>query len=488
MNKASETRGRWHPKRVLALAALVLAAVYLATAAWHLFKPLPEGTNIAAPWRPATTVRFLADSTWLDAEGNQHNEREIFDAAFAMIERAETLLVSDFFLVNQFAGQGGDGYQPLSRQLVDALVTESRTHDSLRSMLITDPFNDLYGGVEQPLFAELERAGVEVVETDLKPLRDSNPLWSAAWRICCQWFGNGHSGGWLPNPVGEGKVTLRTYLTMLNFKANHRKTLVIDGEDGPEALVTSANPHDASSRHDNIAIAFDGPAVGDLLETERAVARFSTGREPGWPRLSFNPSRAAVAEVRVLTEAAIRDAALAMINSAGAGDSLDLLMFYLSHRQTIESLIDARERGAAVRVVLDPNEDAFGRKKNGVPNRQVAWELRQAGIPVRWCNTRGEQCHGKMLILRPDKGPYRVLAGSANFTRRNLDNYNLETNVELAMDDDIEAMQNIIDFFEERWSNRADRIHSLPYERYADHSRLRYWQYRFMEATGLSTF
>ncbi|WP_376695388.1 phospholipase D-like domain-containing protein [Wenzhouxiangella sp. EGI_FJ10305] len=488
MKEASEIRGRWRPKRVLALGALVLAAVYLATAAWHLLKPLPEGLNLAGPWRPATTIRFHADSTWLDAEGRQHNEREIFDAAFAMIERAESLLVTDFFLVNQFAGQAGDGYRPLSAQLVDALVTESRAHDSLRAVLITDPFNDLYGGVEQPLFAELERAGVEVVETDLKPLRDSNPLWSAAWRICCQWFSNGHSGGWLPNPVGEGKVTLRTYLTMLNFKANHRKTLVVAGEGGPEALVTSANPHDASSRHDNIAIAFDGPAVGDLLETERAVLRFSTGREPGWPALSFNQARPTVAEVRVLTEAAIRDAALAMIDSAGAGDSLDLLMFYLSHRETIESLIDARERGAAVRVVLDPNEDAFGRKKNGVPNRQVAWELHQAGVPVRWCNTRGEQCHGKMLILRPGNGPYRVLAGSANFTRRNLDNYNLETNIELAMNDDIEAMQNIIEFFEERWSNRPDRIYSLPYEHYADHSRLRYWQYRVMEATGLSTF
>jgi hypothetical protein len=29
---------------------------------------------------------------------------------------------------------------------------------------------------------------------------------------------------------------------------------------------------------------------------------------------------------------------------------------------------------------------------------------------------------------------------------------------------------------------------SLPYERWADESRLRYWRYRIMEATGLSTF
>src|SRR5699024_7622819 len=233
-----------------------------------------------------------------------------------------------------------------------------------------------------------------------------------------------------PNPVGDGSVTLRTYLALLNFKANHRKTLIVDGERGPEALVTSANPHDASSRHDNIAITFDGPAVGDLLKSERAVVRFSASDGPDWPPLAFERNDQTVAKIRILTEAAIRDAALAMIGSANQGDSLDLLMFYLSHRDIVEALVAARERGVELRVLLDPNEDAFGRKKNGVPNRQVAWELHTAGIPVRWCNTRGEQCHGKMLILRREEGPALVLAGSANFTRRNLDNYNLETNLQ----------------------------------------------------------
>jgi hypothetical protein len=49
-------------------------------------------------------------------------------------------------------------------------------------------------------------------------------------------------------------------------------------------------------------------------------------------------------------------------------------------------------------------------------------------------------------------------------------------------------MRTVAGFFAERWSNTPERIHSLPYERYSDHSRLRYWQYRLMEASGLSTF
>ncbi len=467
---------------------VLLAAIYLTTFVWHQIKPLPEGLDSAGAWQPANMVRFHADSTWLDPEGEQHTEQAIFEAAFAMLERAERLAVSDFFLVNRFAGQAGDGYRPLSGQLVEALSAESRSQPALTAVLITDPFNDLYDGVEQPLFEALEQAGVEVIETDLTRLRDPNPVWSAAWRICCQWFGNGHEGGWLPNPVGDGSVTLRTYLAMLNFKANHRKTLFVYGEQGPEALVTSANPHDASSRHDNIAFSFDGPATIDLLETESSVVGFSTGSHPDWTGSIAGALGVVTAEVRILTEAAIRDAALEMIAGAGEGDSLDLLMFYLSHRDIIEALIDAHERGASLRVLLDPNEDAFGRKKNGVPNRQVAWELHEAGVPVRWCNTRGEQCHGKMLMLRPAEGKHVILAGSANFTRRNLDNYNLETNVQVRAAENSAVMQTVVGFFEERWSNTPDRIHSLPYERYADHSRLRYWQYRLMEATGLSTF
>jgi hypothetical protein len=467
---------------------VLLAAVYLATFIWHQVKPLPDGVDFGGAWQPANMVRFHADSTWLDAEGEQHTEQAIFEAAFAMLERAERLAVSDFFLVNRFAGHAGDGYRPLSGQLVEALSTESRSQPELTATLITDPFNDLYDGVEQPLFEALEQAGVDVIETDLTRLRDPNPIWSAAWRICCQWFGNGHEGGWLPNPVGDGSVTLRTYLAMLNFKANHRKTLFVYGEQGPEALVTSANPHDASSRHDNIAFSFDGPATIDLLETESSVVGFSEGSHPDWAGSIAGPLGVVTAEVRILTEAAIRDAALEMIAGAGEGDSLDLLMFYLSHRDIIEALIDAHERGASLRVLLDPNEDAFGRKKNGVPNRQVAWELHEAGVPVRWCNTRGEQCHGKMLVLRPAQGETLVLAGSANFTRRNLDNYNLETNVQIRAPQNGAVMRSVAGFFEERWSNTPDRIHSLPYERYADHSRLRYWQYRLMEATGLSTF
>jgi len=474
-------------KRKVLLAAAGLMALYLATGVFHAYKPLPEGLDVATPWRPTAEITFLADTTWTDREGQRHSEREIFDRALSMIASAESLVVADFFLINAFAGEAGGGHRPLSRELVDALVAR-RTHDpGLQGLLISDPFNTLYGGVEQPLFASLRSVGIPVVLTDLRRLRDSNPTWSAMWRICCQWFGNSDDGGWLPNPVADEPVSLRTYLALLNFKANHRKTLVADSPGGWAGLVTSGNPHDASSRHHNVAIHFGGRAALDLLQTELAVATFSDGPGLRLPRAA-DADDAGGAELRILTESRIRDAALAMIDGAGPGDRVDVLMFYLSHRAIVRALVRAQERGAGLRVLLDPNRDAFGREKDGVPNRQVALELHRAGIPVRWCNTGGEQCHGKMLVVAHVDGTATLLAGSANFTRRNLDNLNLESNVQVRGRGTTPVLAEAAAFFDARWNNEPGLDYSLAYEAFADPSRVRYWRYRFMEWSGWSSF
>ena len=53
---------------------------------------------------------------------------------------------------------------------------------------------------------------------------------------------------------------------------------------------------------------------------------------------------------------------------------------------------------------------------------------------------------------------------------------------------DTAVMGRAASYFEQSWSNTEGRRISLPYTRYADDSRLRYWRYRFTEATGLSSF
>ena len=162
-------------------------------------------------------------------------------------------------------------------------------------------------------------------------------------------------------------------------------------------------------------------------------------------------------------------------------------MFYLSERQIINALKDAQNRGVKLRILLDPNKDAFGRQKNGIPNRQVASELNDGGITVRWCNTQGEQCHSKMILKRHAQEAELIL-GSANFTARNLKNYNLETNLRVIGQSNASVFTDAQQYFDGAWSNLNGRQMSVGYEQYKDESKLKYGLYRFMEWSGLSTF
>lgn len=484
-----ERRFRLWTRRVL----LALLTCYLAMAVYQACKPLPEGIGQPFPLRSASAVKLLTDVTYVDAAGIRHSDQQVFDEALRLIGQARRVVVVDMFLFNDFSGANdAPPLRPLSAQLSHALIERKRAVPGLQVLLITDPINTLYGGMSSRHLDALRAAGIEVVVSDLARLRAPNPAWSGFWQLCCRWAGNNQSDGWLPSPFGQGKVTLRSYLALLNLNANHRKTLVVDAGDGWAGWVASANPHDGSSAHGNVALRFEGPAVLDLLQSERAVVAMSGARWP--PALAAAQSTPAPAldakqaRVQIVTEGRIRDALLANVASAQAGDGLDIAVFYFSHRALLESVIAAQRRGAHVRVLLDPNEDAFGRKKNGIPNRQAALELHQGGVPVRWCDTHGEQCHAKLMLRRSADGTAELIAGSANYTRRNLDDYNLESSARILAASDASVMGQATAYFEQGWNNSDGRRISLPYSAYEDNSRWRYWRYRFTEYTGLSSF
>lgn len=475
--------------------AWIFAGVWVATMVWNTVKPLPEGVHFeGAPVEVGDDdVAFLRDLTFRDGAGEEVVDQEIFDQIFSIIDEAQSFVLLDLFLFNDHAGNEGRIFRPLSHELERALIERKRQRTELAVLFLTDPLNDVYGGDASPILAELREAGIDVVLTDLERLRDSNPAYSALWRMLFQWFGNSANGGWLPHPFrADGpKLTLRTYLRLVNFKANHRKVVVADdGNEGLTALVTSANPHDASSAHSNVALRVRGAAAGEVLESELDVARFS-GWRGSLPLAGDAPAGSGGAtEVRFLTEGAILAQLLAHLAEAGDGDSVDVAMFYLSERRYIEALLDAARRGARIRLILDPNRDAFGREKDGVPNRPVASELvTESGgeIAVRWYETHGEQFHTKMTVVRTAQRT-TVSLGSANMTRRNVGDLNLEANLALSTPRGSSLDRELESYFETLWHNREGHLHTVDYERYRDTSRLRYWRYRFMEATGMSTF
>ncbi|MDO6459183.1 phospholipase D-like domain-containing protein [Granulosicoccaceae sp. 1_MG-2023] len=461
---------------------------------------LPPGLSYCGPWREARDTSLLSDLSYPDGQGGRCVAQAIFDAMLALIATASRLIVLDLFLFNPYQGRHPEHTRALSGELTDALLARKQACPQLEIILITDPVNTFYGALPCAQFSALERAGVRVVETVLDRLPDSNRFYSPCWRLLIRPFGTGR-GGCLPSPLGPGRVSLRSVARMLNFKANHRKVLVADSPGGWRGMVSSANAHDASSAHDNMAVLFGGAAVADLLESELAVLDFCEQPRPQVTPLQilteqYKPDTPAEktaggderAVCRVLTEGQIRRALLSVIETSRAGDCLDLLLFYLSEREIIAALLAAHERGVHVRVLLDPNKDAFGHNKNGIPNRPVAQELHYAGIAVRWCDTHGEQCHVKTLLRHRQGSASVLLTGSANFTRRNLCDLNLETDLQLEGPPEHGVIRDAVAYFETFWGNRGGRRLSVDYAVYADHSRIKRWLYRAMEASGFCTF
>lgn len=471
-------------KSIKTNAALLLLLFSLGMSGCQNLKPLPDGLSFDGELLPAHSVEFLADTAWIDEQGQRHLEQEIFDDVLQRVAEARKLILIDMFLFNDFMGQDSTPMRQISSELANALIQQKSQYPDMQIVLITDPVNTVYGGMKSEVFESLRAADVPVVVTDLDKLRDSNQVYSFVWRLFIKPFGNDYADT-LANPFGSGRVSLRSYLKLLNFKANHRKVFISDTEDGLQALVTSANPHDGSSAHRNVALSFKGGAVDALLKSENAVLRLS-GAAPVIFEPSLQLSRNG-SGVKVLSESRIKETVLGLLASADQGEVVDLLMFYFSDRDIIEALLQAHQRGAKVRVLLDPNKDAFGREKNGIPNRPVASELHEAGVPVRWCLTQGEQCHGKMLLLVENPQASLTL-GSANYTRRNLDDFNLETNVLLLAPVNEQAIVEAREHFERMWANRPGETYSVEYDAFADESLVKSWLYRFQEWSGLSTF
>jgi len=459
-------------------------------------KPLPHGIDFASDtiYASINDAELLTDLTAFNSSGDTIHEHEIFDSVFAYIEKAEEYILIDMFLFNQYTGPSGYVYRDLTGELKRILISQKHKYPELKIDFITDPVNVFYGGSISPELEELKAHDINVVITDLSKIRDSAPIYSSIWRTFFQWFGNTDSYGFLPNPfdMKGKKVTLRSYLDFLNLKANHRKICIVDSPAGPVSFVISANPHSASSDFSNVGVMVKGDFALELYETEQAVANMSKASLQGEAYLST--VRRGVNEeyykIRILTEKQIKQQLLSSIDGLVANDTLFIGMFYFSNRDIIKSLIRASDRGVILRLVLDPNKDGFGFYRNGIPNQVIAGELMKKpknNISIRWYHTHGEEFHSKLILTLPQKGPASLLIGSSNYTRKNLDNFNLELDVVIDADRTTSIILDSREYFEKIWSN-AGNLYTVDYKRFEHTGPIRTLQYRFQECTGLGVY
>jgi phosphatidylserine/phosphatidylglycerophosphate/cardiolipin synthase-like enzyme len=466
----------------------IIVLLIIIIGSWNLYKPLPEGMSLEGKIYQIdeNSIEFLYDLTYLDESGKRISEQEIFDRVFEMIDQAQEFILIDMFLW----GSSENSYRNLSDELTQHLLNKKQETPSITINLITDEFNTIYGAYNQPQLTKLQNAGINVIYTDMKKMRDSNILYSSVWRTFFSWMGVASECNSIFLKFSDKEICARSGLKFLNFKANHRKLIVADSENKMLSLITSANPHDGSSAHSNVAVYIEEKIWEDIYYSEKSIANFS-GEFKEFSFGNIYETKSSDISVQFLTEGKIKKNLIQEIGKTFEGDSIEIMVFYISDRDIVESLILASKRGVEIKLILDPNKDAFGMEKDGVPNRPVANELikKSSGkIQVKWYNTNGEQFHTKLAVIRKKTGETIIITGSANFTKRNINDLNIEANVKVVAKKDSIFIQEIYNYFDKIWNNLEGINYTLEYESYGDDSFLKNLRYRFQEASGASTF
>jgi phosphatidylserine/phosphatidylglycerophosphate/cardiolipin synthase-like enzyme len=509
---------------------MTIAAIFLALTVLPLLlyrsHPLPPGTDgMSRPVQISPEhVNLLIDSTAFDpATGKRVIQQVIFDEILAMIKRADRFICLDLFLWNPWQGNIPEDHRAVSTELAEALIEKKKSDPDLDILILTDPINRIYGQMEPGFFRDMEQAGIPIIFTSLGKIPDSNWLYARYWQFyhgiisSVPFLNNLVTGSLFTNPfiINGPKISLRQLGRLFLFKANHRKVVVTGSQNGGlEVLIGSFNPADGSSAHSNMALHIRGQTALHALESELDLARWSAG-QPGSvlmeqvgkahttiSRISTlagglakeNPGSESSPTVQWLSEQAISRSIVDLLEKAEPNDEIRIAVFYLSDRKVVEAIKKAVMKGFKVRIIIDANKDAFGIKKIGVPNRQAVAELMKLSphydIQVRWADTHGEQFHTKaMTITNRKTGKNILLAGSANWTRRNLQNLNLEVNLLVA--DAPDTVDNFNRYFDTAWSNSDGLSHTLPYEAWSETGLILFWKtmlYRFQEWSGMSTF
>ncbi len=477
---------QWSKRKRIVIGTLgILAFLYIVVIVWQTFKPLPEGVSSAGELHRVDSVEMIYDLSYAqDKRGTKtESELRIFNEIYDMIDQAEEFVVIDLFLFDNYNDEEID-FPAVAETLTNHLLDKKAENPDFPIYFITDPLNVGYGSYESQFLSTLEDEGVEVIITDLDKLRDSTPLYSGLYRVIFQWFDAG-GRGWVPNGMSSDApdLTVSSYLKMMNIKANHRKAVITE----KAAIISSANPHNASGLHGNMAFKVSGPVINDILQAEEAVSRFSGG--PDFPRIEVAEQQGAY-EVQYLTERKVLDALLSDIEKTAKGDTVQLAMFYISESSVVRALTDAANRGVAVRLILDANENAFGNEKTGLPNRPVVNEMlaeSENRIEVRWYNAVVGQFHTKSIMIQTQNETV-IMGGSTNYTERAFNDYNLESTLRIKAPNDSELTGNMTQYFDRLWNN-DDALYTLDVEEYQDD--FTFWQrgiYGFQKLFKLTTY
>lgn len=472
-------------KRWIFFALLIIVIVL---GVFNSYKSLPNGISYTGEIIKVSEqeIDFLYDLTY-EAEEKRIYDHEIFDKILETIDSAEKYVLIDMFL---WSKGNEEPMRDLAQEMTDHLIKRKKEIPELKVIVITDLYNTGYGSFDVDYFEQMKDVEIDVVFTDLNKLRDSNLLYSPLWRTFFQILGD-PSGGWVQIPGYSEKGSIRAFLKLMNFKANHRKTMIADCGNQMCSFVISANPAGSGAEHSNVGFLVKNNIYQDIYNSEKTVLNMSGYKFDDWD-FSFvkaNLEETKDIEIQLLTEKKIKDNILMKINESQKDEEIKIAIFYFSDREIIRALLKASERGVDIKIIADPSKTGFGRDKFGVPTRMVISELIKKSngkIKAKYYDTDAEQFHTKMSIFS-NQNNLTVILGSGNYTRRNLDNLNLEADLKVKIPIDKNMSLEILEYFEKMWNNNGGH-YTIDSNSFTQPSLWRTIQYRFQEFSGASTF
>mgnify|MGYP000854900255 FL=1 len=415
----------------------LVAGIMAFTVSCSTIKNPPLGINYESPIRETENAEFHYDLTYLDKDGNIQYDRNLWDATFKVVDNAKDYLIIEMFLFNDLYNKDKEHFPEFAKEYTERLVKKQQENPNLKVYILADENNNFYGAFEHPFITSMKNAGINVIIVDIFKLKDTFPWYSPFWRTFIKPMGNPQNKGWITNFYGDmwPKLTIRNLLRALNVKADHKKVFLNE----KEVVVSSANIHDPSYFHENIAIYTDGPIVKDVLHDLQLVAKFSDSEinvddsnketkskiemdladktkikkdtmnignledknndmihleenisdsqkneKDEKESFSLNSGKNEITDtegktykIQYLTEGAIGKYLDADIDSLKSGDELLMGMYFLADRGVIDRLIKAANRGVKIRIIFDRSRDAFGISTNGLPNKPVSKKLKK---------------------------------------------------------------------------------------------------------------
>ena len=521
----------------------LVAGIIAFTVSCSTIKTPPLGINYESPIRETENAEFHYDLTYLDKDGNIQYDRNLWDATYKVIDNAKDYLIVEMFLFNDLYNKDKEHFPEFAKEYTERLVKKQKENPNLKVYILADENNNFYGAFEHPFITSMKNAGINVIIVDIFKLKDTFPWYSPFWRTFIKPMGNPQNKGWITNFYGDmwPKLTIRNLLRALNVKADHKKVFLNE----KEVVVSSANIHDPSYFHENIAIYTDGPIVKDVLHNLQLVTKFSDSEinvdgsdrrmenimnsgsndktetdektlnsenqkennvkqinneeneQNVKEKTSINSEKNSITDteghtykIQYLTEGAIGKHLDEDIDSLKAGDELLMGMYFLADKGVIDRLIKAANRGVNIRIIFDRSRDAFGMSTNGLPNKPVSKKLKKktkGKIEIKWYFTNNEQYHTKITLMKKTDGNVIINAGSANLIKKNIRGYIMDANFRILTTQDSKISKDIYEYFDRLWENK-DGLFTLNFDDEPTTGGFSDFMYKILDATQLGSF